>query len=229
VSAAWRLDGSDLCIELEVPEGTLAQMDLPKGKALTVDGRDAATLDALGPGRHEISIRGVDLAPCVGAIDVEESSSAIRFAASSSHEAPPSWSISNLSKARRGAKGWSSKPHPSPDAVEWLELDFGSVKSVERLDLYPRDDPASLGGRAGFPCAFTIEGCDDAGEWRELKAFGNAEPPAPGKAFSVDFYTVIDYPKVRRLRIKASKLGSPAADEPGTWRMQFKRVEAALR
>ena len=224
VSVAWRLDGSDLSVELTVPEGTLAQMDLPKGKALTVDGRDAASLRALGPGRHEIRICGVDLAPSVGAVDVEESPSAIRFAASSSHEAPPGWSISNLTKAKRGAKGWSSKPHPSPDAVEWLELDFGSVKSVERLDLYPRDDPASLGGRAGFPCAFTIEGCDETGEWRELKTFGNAEPPAPGKAFSIDFYTVIDYPKVRRLRIKASKLGSPAADEPGTWRMQFKKV-----
>ena len=225
ITAAWRLDGRDLCMELSVPEGTEAEADLPKGDGLIVDGSPAAFPCVLKPGKHELKLGGVVVAKS-SAAEKGSKEPMGRFTASSSHEAPPAWSISNLTKAKRGAKGWSSKAHPSPTATEWLQIDFGVVKSVEKLELFPRSDGDSLDGKAGFPRSFIVEGCDDSGAWRELKAFADVEPPANGEPLSIDFYTVIGYPKVRRLRIKATELGMPAADEPAAWRMQFRRVEA---
>ena len=124
----------------------------------------------------------------------------------------------------RKLKGWSSKAHDSAKAEEWLMIDLGAVKSVEKLELWARDDGDSRNGTAGFPRAFVVEGMDGAGAWRVLKTYADVTPPKPGKPFVVDFYTVIGHPKVKALRVRATELGTPAADEPSAWRLQFKRI-----
>ena len=231
VAVSWHIAGRDLLAELEIPEGTAAELDLPACERISVDGSAGDNARMLKPGRHKLVLCGVSAAR-PDAIDADidgKGACAIRFAASSSHEAPPSWSISNLSRAKRGAKGWSSKAHGKADAAEWIELDFGSLKSIERIDLYARDDGDSSGGRAGFPRSFVVEVCDGEGEWSKVKTFEHVDAPAPGEAFSIDFYTVIGYPKAGKVRIKALELGPPASDEPDVRRMQFKRIEVDVR
>jgi hypothetical protein len=150
-----------------------------------------------------------------------------RYFASSSHEAPSAgWSIRNLGKPLddQSSKGWSSAGHRSSRREEWVEIDLGAVKGVEKLDLYARDECGSHGNAAGFPQKFKVEGDDGAGVWCTLKEFSLVAPLNPGEAFSVDFYTVVGYPKVRRLKVRAVELGTPAQDEPGIWRLQFKRI-----
>jgi len=127
----------------------------------------------------------------------------MRFSASSSHEAPIAWSLRNLalSAPGRGVKGWSSRAHASAKEEEWVEIDLGAERSVEKLELWARDDGDSRGGTAGFPRAFVVEGMDGSGAWRVLKTYADVTPPRPGKSFGVDFYTVIGYPKVKALPV----------------------------
>ncbi|RXZ46986.1 alpha-L-rhamnosidase C-terminal domain-containing protein, partial [Agromyces binzhouensis] len=63
VAIDWTLTDGDLAIELEVPYGAEAVLDLPLTDAseVTVDGEDLVS-DRLGPGRHRISATAVRIA-----------------------------------------------------------------------------------------------------------------------------------------------------------------------
>ena len=227
VNAEWRMEGRNLLVDIDVPKGAVASVALPKCAAVTVNGKSGG-LAALPEGSYRIVAKNMDAAAL--ADPVRDSAAvggghALNITASSSHEAGV-WSIKNLTRSTKAkwAKGWSSKGHDGAKAEEWLAIDLGAVKSVEKLELWARDDGDSRGGTAGFPKGFVVECKGDAGEWRELKSYADARPPEPGKAFVVDFYTVIGYPKARYLRIRATELGTPASDEPTVWRLQFKRL-----
>ena len=229
IDAAWRMEEGNLVVSLVVPKGTTVSVVLPKCEGVTLNGVEAVGLDALAPGEYAMVAKNVSpsaLADPVTDDAAGESEKELRITASSSHE-EGGWSLRNLTKpmnARR-AKGWSTKAHGSAKTEAWLKIDFGAVKSVERLELWVRDDTRSVdGGVAGFPKSFAVEGVDESGAWRVLKEFRNAAPPDPVKPFVVDFYTVIGYPKVKSLRIRAEELGTPAADEPNVWRLQFRRL-----
>lgn len=229
INAAWRFEKGRLAATLVVPRGTVAKVVLPKCAKATVNGAEAKGLDALGAGRYELAAEGVSeetLADPVKDVD-PGTSGGLELSASSSHEAPSSgWSLRNLTRPMKApkAKGWSSKAYAGAKVGAWLEMGLGSVKSVEKLELWARDDGDSRNGTAGFPRAFVVEGMDGTGAWRELKAYYGVTPPRRGSPFVVDFYTVIGYPKVKALRVRATELGAPAADEPRVWRLQFKRV-----
>lgn len=227
VEASWRMDGGDLVAKLVVPAGAVATVVLPKCAVVTVNGKSGG-LAALSEGSYAIVAKNVDAAALADPVRHSAAVGAgnsMRITASSSHEAGV-WSIKNLMRSpnAKWAKGWSSKGHDAAKAGEWLAIDLGAVKSVEKLELWARDDVDSRGGMAGFPKSFVVECMGDAGEWRELKSYADARPPKPGEAFIVDFYTVIGYPKARHLRIRATELGTPASDEPTVWRLQFKRL-----
>ncbi|MBP5511160.1 MAG: hypothetical protein J6Z49_09610 [Kiritimatiellae bacterium] len=230
IAAAWRMESGNLVASLTVPRGTTVSVALPDCAGVTVNGTDwTAGLDALAAGEYAIVAKRLSAAAlCDPVTDGagQESETEFRVTASSSHE-EGGWSLRNLSKpmnARR-AKGWSTKAHGSANDTAWLTIDFGTVKSVEKLELWARDDVRAVdGGVAGFPRSFVVEGTDESGAWRALKIFRNVAPPEPGKPFLVDFYTVIGYPKVKSLRIRAEELGAPAADEPKVWRLQFRRL-----
>ena len=229
VNAAWKLENGSLVATLDVPKGTVAKVVLPPCKGITVNGREATDLGALPAGDYMIVAKNVKpeaLAdPVKDAVYINAKGN-MRFSASSSHEARPAWSLRNLAAQiqKDGSKGWSSKAHDSAKAEEWLIIELGAVKSVEKLELWARDDGDSRNGTAGFPRAFVVEGMDGSGAWRVLKTYADVTPPKPGKSFVVDFYTVIGHPKVKALRVRATELGTPAADEPSAWRLQFKRI-----
>ena len=41
----------------------------------------------------------------------------------------------------------------------------------------------------------------------------------------MDLYTVIGYPKARRVKINVTRFGEPAANEAGVYRLQLERVK----
>lgn len=233
ITVAWRMEDGNLVAKFNVPKGGMATAVLPPCEEVTVNGKTTNALDAFGTGEYAIVAKKVKPAALIDPVTDDangDEGGALRISASSSHEAPTGgWTIKNLTKPMNApvAKGWSSKSHGSAKAEEWLMIDLGAVKSVEKLELWARDDRDSRNGIAGFPRAFVVEGMDNAGAWRVLKSYSNAVPPKPGESFVVDFYTVIGHPKVKSLRIRATELGTPAADEPDAWRLQFKRIAVA--
>ena len=232
ISANWMMKDGDLVVKVSFPHGTVGSVVLPRCERVTVNGRETTELGALPAGDYMIVAKNVKpeaLADPVKDAVYINAKGHLRFSASSSHEARPAWSLRNLAGPiqKDRSKGWSSKAHDSAKAEEWLMIDLGAVKSVEKIELWARDDRDSLGGTAGFPRAFVVEGMDGSGAWRVLKTYADVTPPKQGKSFVVDFYTVIGYPKVKALRVRATELGAPAADEPRAWRLQFKRIAVA--
>lgn len=228
IRAGWTMRGGDLVVTAAFPHGTVGSVALPQCERVTVNGRETTELGALPPGDYTIVAKNVKpeaLEDPVKDVPYVEAGR-MRFSASSSHEAPIAWSLRNLalSAPGRGVKGWSSRAHANAKEEEWVEIDLGAERSVEKLELWARDDGDSRGGTAGFPRAFVVEGMDGAGAWRVLKTYADVTPPKRGEPFVVDFYTVIGYPKVKALRVRTTELGTPAADEPGVWRLQFKRI-----
>ena len=232
LSANWMMKDGDLVVTVSFPHGTVGSVVLPQCERVTVNGRETMELGALPAGDYVIVAKNVKpeaLADPVKDAVYINAKGHLRFSASSSHEARPAWSLRNLAEPiqKDRSKGWSSKAHDSAKEEEWLMIELGAVKSVEKIELWARDDRDSRGGTAGFPRAFVVEGMDGSGAWRVLKTYADVTPPKQGKSFVVDFYTVIGYPKVRALRVRATELGAPAADEPRAWRLQFKRIAVA--
>ena len=226
IEASWRLEGDDLVVKLTVPDGAKASVVLAEHAG------GPETSNEVSAGRYRFVAKKVCPAALIDPVKdgEEEAVASLRLFVSSSHE-EGGWSIRNLTapmKARK-AKGWSSMAHGSAKAEEWLWIDIGAVKSVEKLELWARDDGDSRNGTAGFPKAFVVEGMDGSGVWRALKSYSDAKPPKKGTPFVVDFYTVIGYPKVKSLRVRATELGEPASDEPKAWRLQFKRISISAK
>ncbi len=232
ISANWMMKDGDLVVKVSFPHGTVGSVVLPRCERVTVNGRETTELGALPAGDYMIVAKNVKpeaLADPVKDAVYINAKGRMRFSASSSHEARPAWSLHNLAEPiqKDRSKGWSSKAHDSAKEEEWLMIELGAVKSVEKIELWARDDRDSRGGTAGFPRAFVVEGMDGSGAWRVLKTYADVTPPKQGKSFVVDFYTVIGYPKVKALRVRATELGAPAADESRVWRLQFKRIAVA--
>lgn len=227
IAAAWDASGKTFKLSLSVPKGTSADVVLPKGGVCTVNGR-SGQVTGLKPGAYEIEVDGLPeeaWADPTLAAATAEAAQTYRVKASSSHEAG-GWSSENLfaPAGDKSKKGYSSLAHAAAEANEWIEIDLGSEKSLAKLVLVPRGDVAGASGRvAGFPLDFTVELAREAGKFTEVKRFAGCPVPGHG-GVTIDLYTVIGYPSARHIRIAATRLGEPAADDPGKYRFQLARV-----
>jgi len=220
IAAAWARTGAAFELTLTVPRGAVADVELPAGGRVSVDGRAGAST-GLKPGTHRIEVSGLpegawaDPTLSAGAAD---GALACRVSASSSHEAG-GWSAANLvaTDAETAKKGFSSEPHQKADAAEWVEVDLGAETTLAKLVLVPR------AGGAGFPRDFTVKVAKEPGFYTTVAARRDCPPPEAA-GLTVDLYTVIGYPAVRCVRIEATRLGAPAADEPGAYRFQLARL-----
>lgn len=222
VAAAWRLeeDGT-FRVSFNVPEGTAAEVRLPEGGEVWLNGRAVRGLPGRLKGRCEIEVRGLppsawDDPGTAAAGTARQATYAVR--ASSSHEAG-GWGAAYLLAAEGDAakRGYSSGPRASAEASEWVEVDLGEVRTLTRLTLVPRE------GGAGFPCDFTVRLAKEPGAFTTVASFEGREAPGP-EGLAVELYTVIGFPSARYVRIEATRLGRPAADEPGTYRLQLRRM-----
>jgi hypothetical protein len=71
--------------------------------------------------------------------------------------------------------GWRSELCDRPDAGQWLVLDLGTPRTLNRVVLEP------LAGGEAFPEAFRLEYCSDAGQtWYPLPRYDFSAYPNPG-------------------------------------------------
>lgn len=227
IHAGWTLDGTTFRMTLVVPRGTMADVDLPKGGRMTVNGA-AGDGRNLAPGAYEIVIRdlppGAWNDPTMAAMKPEKAVEPT-VKASSSVETD-GWSAAHVlaPAGEKAKKGFSSAAHPSADAVEWLELDLGAETSLSRIVLLPRTDVKSAKGcPPGFPSDFKIEFAKEPGVYAPVASFTDCPPPGP-EGLPINLYTVIGYPSARYIRLTATRLGPPGPAAPSDHRLQLRRI-----
>ncbi|MBM4164127.1 MAG: hypothetical protein FJ222_06775 [Lentisphaerae bacterium] len=227
IEAGWEKKETGLRLRLTVPDGTEADVVLPGGESALVNGKPGK-LTGLGKGAYEIEVSGILAAPKAEPVRItqEARKSQIQVTASSSHE-QGGWGVAKLvaPESDKGSKGYSSGAHEGAVGQEWVVLDLGEEATLEGIVLLPRSDSAAKdGGVAGFPRDFSVQIGTELDEYATVAAFTNC--PAPdAKGLPIDLYTVIGYPKVRRVKIHVTRFGEPAADDNGVYRLQLERVK----
>jgi len=212
---------------LTVPRGTLADVVLPRGGQVRINGK-AGDLRGLKPGAYAIDDEGL---PADAWSDPTLAAAASRtergysLRASSSHE-EGGFGLANLFAPAedKTRKGFSSEAHASDKSTEWVEIDLGAAVALSKIVLLPRGDtPSKEGTSAGFPRDFTVQLATDPGAYKTVATYTDC--PVPGaEGMSVNFYTVIGYPSARYIRVAATRLGAPASDEPLMYRLQLGRI-----
>jgi alpha-L-rhamnosidase len=227
IVAGWEVSGNTLKLSLTVPQGTRADAVLPKSARLLVNGKP-------GEGRNLAAgvyvIEACDLAPDAlkdptTAVATAATHQPCSLKASSSHEAG-GWALAGLLAPAldTAKKGYCSKAHPSPESTEWIEIDLGEEATLAQLVLVPRADMKTADNQvAGFPRDFTVQLAKEPGKFTTVKALtGCPAPDASG--LTLELYTVISYPVARYIRLTATRLGEPARDDPGNFRLQLSRL-----
>ncbi|GAA2007587.1 hypothetical protein GCM10009838_87400 [Catenulispora subtropica] len=139
--------------------------------------------------------------------------------ASSSYESD-GWGVRSAIDGQRAsttdAMGWSSLGAYTTNHTEWVQVDLGSARSLDRVDLYPRSDGANAG--QGFPIDFTIQTSADGTNWTTVSTqTGYARPGATAQAFP--FAPV----NARYVKVTGTNLST---DPLGHYHMQFAEIEA---
>lgn len=228
IAAGWELTGATLRLTLTVPRGTQADVVLPKGGTVRVNGKPGR-LQGLVSGTYVIEVRDLPSGawndPTLAAVSGEK---ALRFAAkAASTDEADGWGLLNLFAAKDDAskKGYRSMPQATADASAWIEIDVGEETTLAKCVLVPCGDTvAGSGVASGFPRDFTVQIAKQPGVYTTVAKYSDCSSPEPG-GLPVDLYTVIGYPTARYVRLVATRLGTPASDEPGNYRLQLKRIQ----
>ncbi|MFD5914437.1 discoidin domain-containing protein [Streptomyces massasporeus] len=123
-----------------------------------------------------------------------------------------------------GAKGFTSINFPSADVSAtpvWIEVDLGADRSIGTVTLYPRTDTGGAGGgTAGFPVDFTLQTrADGSSTYTTVRTvIGQANPSGSAQTYTLTSATG------RYLRLRATKLGTPASDESTQFRLQLAEI-----
>ncbi|MGW7212982.1 discoidin domain-containing protein [Streptomyces collinus] len=123
-----------------------------------------------------------------------------------------------------GSKGFTSIDFSSADVGDtpvWIEVDLGADRPIGAVTLHPRGDtPAAGGGSAGFPVDFTLQtrGDGSASYSTVRTVTGQNNPDGAAQTYT------LTAANGRYLRVRATRLGSPAADEPTRYRLQLAEI-----
>ena len=227
VEASWELTGDAFKLALTVPKGTCADILLPKGGRLTVNGK-VGTCSELKAGAYQIEVRGLPANAWADPTDrqaVSEKELKPVPTAASSHE-KGGWGLANLFAPVGDAdkKGYSSGPCASEKAAEWLEFDLGAETTLAKIVLLPGGGTTAIGKPGfGFPRDFTVQLAKQPGAFTTVADYTDCPVPDEN-GLSVNLYTVIGFPSARYVRIAVTRLGEPSLGEPGVRRLQFSRV-----
>jgi hypothetical protein len=116
------------------------------------------------------------------------------------------------------ARGWSSDANLASNHTEWVGLDLGAVRTLRRVDLYPRSDFGNAG--QGFPIDFTIQTSTDGTAWTTVVTrTGYPLPAATAQTFE---FAARD---ARYVRVVGTNLRNTNPNDH-TYRMQFAEIEA---
>lgn len=123
-----------------------------------------------------------------------------------------------LRASSASALGWSSDANLTTNHTEWVRLDLGGVRTLRRVDLYPRNDVGNAG--QGFPIDFTIDTSTDGVVWTTVvSCAGYPQPTATVQTFP---FTTRD---ARYIRVAGTNLRNTNPNDH-TYRMQLAEIEA---
>jgi len=135
----------------------------------------------------------------------------------------PSKAVDGVVSADLTNLGWSSKANVTPNAEEYLTINFGEARKVRKVALLPRIDGDNFG--YGFPVNFTIETFDSTtSSWITQVTETNFPKPERATYLGTDTTFNLSGILTQYVRVKASKLGCgdhTCAD----YRLQFSEVE----
>lgn len=78
---------------------------------------------------------------------------------------------------------WASTLDSSANATEWAQIDLGAARSINEIDLWPRDDTGTV---YCFPTAFTIATSTDGTTWTtQVSKTGYPSPPDSAQIFPI--------------------------------------------
>lgn len=117
-----------------------------------------------------------------------------------------------------GSMGWSSNNSLNANHTEYLSVDIGAAHTLNRVDLYPRNDSTQQVGY-GFPIDFTIQVSPDNVNWTTVVT--QTDYARPGD--SVQSFTFTPQ-SARYVKITGTNLRSNPNDL-NAYRMQFAEVE----
>ena len=226
IAADWELRDGTLTLSLAVPQGTAANVVMPTCAQLFVNGR-TGDVRGLSAGTYKIEARGLAADALVDptlAVAAEVRNQSRTLKASSSHE-EGGWGSANLFAPEQDKikKGYRSAAHPSAEASEWIEIDLGEETTLAKIELIPCSDTLTADNRvSGFPRAFMVQIAKEPGKFTTVNRFTDCPTPDTN-GMTIDLYTVISYPVVRYIRLTATRLGDPAHDDAGHYRLQLGR------
>lgn len=229
ITASWELTNGVFRLWLDAPRGTRANVWLPEGGVVTLNGTERPGFLGGLTGRCEIEVRGLPpdawADPTDKRIAPEKVVTPAAKAASSHEEG--GWGVANLFAPEDDAskKGYSSAPRAAEQVSEWLEFDLGAEAPLSKIVLVP--GPGSTASKKpgfGFPRDFTVQLARQPGAYETVATY--ADCPAPDEdGLTVELYTVIGYPSARFVKINVTRLGEPSFGEPGVRRLQLSRVQ----
>ena len=131
------------------------------------------------------------------------------------------WGKVNVVDAQKnsvtGSYGWTSDNSLTTNHAEWVQTDLGSVKQIQRVDLYPRNDAGTVG--YGFPIDFTIQTSMDGITW--ATAVTQTGYALPGNSAQIFPFIATD---ARYVRVEGTNLRINPGDG-NRYRMQFAEME----
>ena len=118
------------------------------------------------------------------------------------------WSLAYINDGKTsGTLGWTTTQNAVVPVI--VTADLGSVKTVEKVVLYPRQDDYAVGKAnniaANFPGVFTLQTSDNNSSYKEVYSYASQKEckvPYFGKSFDI-----ASGKSVKRARIYASALG----------------------
>ncbi|MFC4038101.1 family 43 glycosylhydrolase [Dactylosporangium siamense] len=140
--------------------------------------------------------------------------------ASSSAEAS-GWTLAAVNDGQRTSTptsmGWSSNNNLGVNHAEWLQLDLGTARAVNRVDLFARSDAGNAG--QGFPVTLRVEVSANGQTWAPaLIRTGLAVPGTGAQRFTFGAQGA------RYIRVVGTSLRNTNPNDP-TYRMQFAEIE----
>ncbi|WP_405813399.1 discoidin domain-containing protein [Streptomyces sp. NBC_01390] len=234
-------DGTTVTLNLTSPSGTTARVGMPTyggsqpvvragGTTVFTGGSATGNVNGLTYAGKDSSYVYFTLQPGTWAFTVTgagrlDDLALGRTVTSNNSLENADWGRNRLTDGRltgvSGARGYTSNEFTSADVSAnpvWVEIDLGADTDLDAVRLFPRTDtPAAGGGTAGFPVDFTLQTrADGAATYTTVRTV-TAQPDPGGLVQTYGFRTTV----ARYVRLQATRLGAPAADESAKYRLQL--------
>lgn len=126
--------------------------------------------------------------------------------------------VDGITDSVDGAMGWSSSDNVGSDHTEWVQINLAADTTLERIDLYPRDDGPNAG--FGFPVDFEIQVSNTTCEnWTTVVSWDDFPQPSLGAKQGFDLLGHF----ASCVRVVGTEL-RPNPHDGGRYRMQFAEI-----